>query len=93
MAAEVKYCIIAKKQTKLEVAEKTRAALVSSMKYGRQLVLNLKTMVPFLKRDYDIKGTLPLKEMIFDRPKLVEGHRQLLKEGEDEDVAHNKGKF
>ena len=91
--AEVKHAIVAKKQTKLDVAEHCRASLVLSMKYGKQLVINLKSTVPFLKRDYDVKGTLPLKDMVFDRPKLVENHRQLLRDGEDEDRNKNKGRY
>ena len=69
--AEAKKCSIKKEQTKEEVAEKMRQSLVFNMKRGYYWPVFMDTMVPFLKRDYDIPSILPLKDMIFDRKKLV----------------------
>ena len=68
--AEVKKCIIHKKQSKEDVQEIFRSQLVRAIKYNRNedlsWIINFDTMCPALKKDYDSK-TLPLKDMIFNR--------------------------
>ena len=53
-------------------------------------------MVPAMKKDYDIKGTLPLKDMVFDRSKFVadlKGDKTFLRADENVDKDGNKGNY
>ena len=87
-----KRCSIKKEISKEEVSEEFRRQLVNLMRVGNTLVVHLDTMVPQLKTQYD-NAILPLKDMIFDRPKLDQNYKQLLKAGEDFDKYKNKGMY
>ena len=87
-----KSCSIAKKMTAEEVSDKIRSRIVLEAKYGRQLVLNLDTMVPQIKSQYD-NATLPLTELILDRPKYDANFKKILTAGEDTDVHENPGLY
>ena len=66
--------------------------MISNMKHGRYLVLNLDTMVPTFS-DYDIKESSPLKDYFFHRANLFEKHKGWLRPDEDKDLQGNKGLF
>ena len=58
--------------------------------------MNFETMVPAMKKDYDIPGVLPLKDLIFDREKFMadmQGPKTFLRPEEDVDNDGNKGNF
>ena len=67
------------------------------MKYGLNMpkywYINLSTMAPSLKKDYDIPGVLPLKDIVFDRPALMERYKEIVKPEEDYDEDRNKGRY
>jgi hypothetical protein len=93
---QVKKAVIKKEQTKKEAAEALRKAIYGSIFYGRELVIDNDTMVPALKTDYDIKDTLPLKDMIFHRANFVadlKGPKTFLRKDEDVDKDKNQGNF
>ena len=94
--AEVKKCIIQKKQTKEEVQEKLRASFVMNMKAGKVLVINCDSMVPSFKSDYDTK-LCPLNDVLFDQDKMYEkdkeNYKVILKPDEDKDGQGNKGMY
>lgn len=93
---QVKKAIIKKEQTKKEAAEKLRKEVYNALFYGRETVINFDTMIPSMKKDYDIAGTLPLKDMIFHRENLLadlNGPKSLLRPYEDVDKDGNKGNF
>jgi len=53
-------------------------------------------MVPAMKTDYDIAGTLPLKDMVFHRANFVtdlKGPKTFLRPEEDVDKDGNKGNY
>ena len=52
--AEVKRVIIAKKQTKEEASAILREKVLNDMRFGRQTVLNIETMV-LMWKDYGMK--------------------------------------
>jgi len=73
-----------------------RKQIYNAAFYGKEAVFNFDTMVPAMKKDYDIKDVCPLKDMIFDRPKFVadlSGPKTFLRPEEDVDPDGNKGNF
>ena len=57
-------------------------------------MINLDTMVPPLKSEYDIPSILPLSNLIFDREKMMSGGKQIVKDDEDHDGrGGSKGTF
>ena len=90
--AEVKKAIVAKIQTKKEASDNLRRFMISNMKYGRHLVLNLDTMVPTFS-EYDMKDACPMKDHFFHRANTYEHHKKWLRPEEDKDVQGNKGLF
>ena len=90
--AEVKKAIVHKTQSKEDAAEAFRKELVSAMKYGRPLVVHIKTMVPRFS-DYDMKGVLPLENHFFHRQNTFDNAKQWLRPHEDKDIFGNEGNF
>ena len=90
--AEVKKAIVAKTQSKKDASNNLRRFLISNMKHGRHLVLNLDTMVPTFS-DYDLADACPLKDYFFHRANLFEKHKGWLRPDEDKDIQGNPGLF
>ena len=71
--------------------------MVIAMKYGlnapKWWYVNLANMCPSLKKDYDIPGVLPLKDIVFDRPALMQRYKELVRPDEDYDEDRNKGQY
>ena len=63
------------------------------MRYGKYLVINLDTIVPAFKTDYNLpENKLPLSDLIFDRSKFIsedKNYREILHPEED----HNEGLY
>ena len=90
--AEVKKAIVHKTQSKKDASENLRRTIISNMKYGRNLVLHLDTMVPRFS-DYDMKDACPLKDHFFHRANLFDHYKEWLRPEEDVDEDGNKGMF
>mmetsp|Transcript_12949 Transcript_12949/g.21910 ORF Transcript_12949/g.21910 Transcript_12949/m.21910 type:complete len:146 (-) Transcript_12949:207-644(-) len=85
-SAESLKVIVQKSQTHKEAGEVLRKNVVSAMRSGRTLVINLDTMVPPLKSKYDC-AELPLTKLIFNRDNLFEDYMKVVKEEENYDIV------
>merc|ERR1719265_771251 len=94
--------LIKKEMTKEEVARNFRRKFFGAIRHDMDLVVDLATMVPDIKKDYDTPNILPLKDLILNRnecrnefitKKLAGKKTKFLEEHEDVDKYENKGAF
>ena len=72
-----------------DAAEELRKQIVKALKFGKQLVIDLDSMCPQIKRDHDYKSILPLSDFILkSRSGLIEDskkNKRIIKPEEDKD--------